>query len=212
MKAPDIVLGLENPNEEATWIKKTQELIKLAMHSVGTRQALDAYKLHLEQLIEEFDLATAQLERVEKEITDVLKRIPFARKLLAIKGISEIALACILGEAGDLSGFAHGNSLLRHAGLHLGEASSGKWKGQIVLSKRGRSRLRRFLYLATMSLVMNNLDFKELHANNVKVKKMKKMKSIMKLIHKLARVLVGMARKNDSYRPEKIQPVTSIAA
>jgi transposase len=192
MKAPDIVLRLENPNEEATWIKKTQELIKLAMHSVGTRQALDAYKLHLEQLIEEFDLATAQLERVEKEITDVLKRIPFARKLLAIKGISEIALACILGEAGDLSGFAHGNSLLRHAGLHLGEASSGKWKGQIVLSKRGRSRLRRFLYLATMSLVMNNLDFKELHANNVKVKKMKKMKSIMKLIHKLARVLVGM--------------------
>jgi len=101
---------------------------------------------------------------------------------------------------------------LRHAGLHLAEASSGKWKGQIVLSKRGRSRLRRFLYLATMSLVMNNPDFKELHANNVKVKKMKKMKSIMKLIHKLARVLVGMARKNDSYRPEKVQPLMSIAA
>ncbi len=96
---------------------------------------------------------------------------------------------------------------MRHAGLQLAEASSGKWKGQIVLSKRGRSRLRRFLYLATMSLVMNNPDFKELHANNVKVKKMKKMKSIMKLIHKLARVLVGMARKNESYRPNKVKPV-----
>jgi transposase len=212
MKAPDIVDGWKTQMKRQPGLIKAQVLIELAMHSVGTRQALDAYKLHLEQLIEEFDLATAQLERVEQEVTNLLKQIPFARNLLAIKGISEIALAGILGESGDLSGFAHGNSLLRHAGLHLSEASSGKWKGQIVLSKRGRSRLRRFLYLATMSLVMNNPDFKELHANNVNVKKMKKMKSIMKLIHKLARVLVGMARKNDSYRSEKVQQITSMAA
>ena len=212
MKAPDVVVGWKTQMKRQPGLIKAQVLIELAKHSVGTRQALDAYKLHLEQLIEEFDLATAQLKRVENEVTEVLKRIPFAKKLLAIKGISEIALAGILGESGDLSGFAHGNSLLRHAGLHLSEASSGKWKGQIVLSKRGRSRLRRFLYLATMSLVMNNPDFKELHVNNVKVKKMKKMKSIMKLIHKFARVIVGMARKNDSYRPEKVQPIMSMAA
>ncbi len=124
----------------------------------------------MEQLLAEFDLATAQL-RVELEVTKALDDITFAREVLAMKGISNITLAGILGEAGDLSGFAHGNSLLRHAGLHLVEASSGKWKGQIVLSKRGRSRLRRFLYLATMSLVMNNPEFKELHTNNVNVKK-----------------------------------------
>ncbi|MDR7079904.1 transposase [Neobacillus niacini] len=212
MKAPDIVEGWKTQMKRQPGIIKARLLIEFATHSVGSRQAHDAYKLHLEQLIEEFDLATAQLERVEQEVTNLLKQVPFAKKLLAIKGISEIALAGILGEAGDLSGFAHGNSLLRHAGLHLAEASSGKWKGQIVLSKRGRSRLRRFLYLATMSLVMNNPDFKELHANNVNVKKMKKMKSIMKLVHKLARVLVGMARKNESYRPEKVQPIMSMAA
>jgi transposase len=212
MKAPDIVEGWKTQMKRQPGIIKARLLIELATHSVGSRQAHDAYKLHLEQLIEEFDLATAQLERVEQEVTNLLKQVPFAKKLLAIKGISEIALAGILGEAGDLSSFAHGNSLLRHAGLHLAEASSGKWKGQIVLSKRGRSRLRRFLYLATMSLVMNNPDFKELHANNVKLKKMKKMKSIMKLINKLARVLVGMARKNEPYRPFKVLPLTPLAA
>ncbi|MDQ7865023.1 transposase [Peribacillus frigoritolerans] len=55
--------------------------------------------------------------------------------------------------------------------MHLAEASSGKWKGQIVISKRERSRLRRFLYLATMSLVMNNTEFQAIHSHNVKVKK-----------------------------------------
>lgn len=54
---------------------------------------------------------------MEQEVKDVLKQIPFAKKLLAIKGISEISLAGILDEAGDLSGFSNGNSLLWHTGL-----------------------------------------------------------------------------------------------
>lgn len=209
MQPQDVVHGWKSLMQRQPGLRKAQLLIQLAKRSIGTRQALDAYKLHLEQLLEEFDLATAQLERVEREVTNVLKPITFANKLLAIKGISEISLAGILGEAGDLSGFAHGNSLLRHAGLHLAEASSGKWKGQIVLSKRGRSRLRRFLYMATMSLIMNNPEFKVLHAHNVKVKKIKKMKSIMKLVGKLARILVGMARSNESYRPNKVHALAA---
>ncbi|MDQ0882150.1 IS110 family transposase [Peribacillus sp. V2I11] len=212
MQPQDIVGKWKSVMKRQPGLKKAYLLIDLAKRSIGTHQALDAYKLHLEQLLEEYDLATTQLERVEQEVTNVLQQIPFAKKLLAIKGISEISLAGILGEAGDLSGFAHGNSLLRHAGLHLSEASSGKWKGQIVISKRGRSRLRRFLYLATMSLVMNNPEFKALHANNVKVKKIKKMKSIMKLVGKLARVFVGIAKRNESYSPEKLQPFSALAA
>jgi transposase len=212
MEAQDIVEGWKTKMKRHAGLKKAHSLVELAKHSVGNQQAHDAYKLHLEQLLEEFDLATVQLERVEKEVTGVLEQITFANKLLAIKGISEISLAGILGEAGDLSGFSHGNSLLRHAGLHLAEASSGKWKGQIVISKRGRSRLRRFLYLATMSLVMNNSEFKELHSNNVKVKKMKKMKSIMKLLGKLARILVGISRKNESYCPNKVHALEPLAA
>ncbi|CAH0347262.1 IS110 family transposase [Bacillus sp. CECT 9360] len=212
MQPQNVVIGWKSLMKRQPGLKKAQLLIHLAKRSIGTRQALDAYKFHLEQLLEEYDLATTQLERVEQQVTEVLIQIPYANQLLTIKGISEISLAGILGEAGDLSGFAHGNSLLRHAGLHLAEASSGKWKGQIVISKRGRSRLRRFLYLATMSLVMNNPEFKALHSNNVKVKKIKKMKSIMKLVGKLARVFVGIAKRNESYRPEKLKPITSLAA
>ncbi|QIZ07647.1 IS110 family transposase [Priestia megaterium] len=208
----DVMRGWKSLMQRQPGPKKAQLLINLAKSSIGTGQALDAYKFHLEQLLEEYDLAIKQLERVEQQVKEVLNKIPFASKLLMIKGISEISLAGILGEAGDLSGFSHGNSLLRHAGLHLAEASSGKWKGQIVLSKRGRSRLRRFLYLATMSLVMNNPEFKAIHAYNVKVKKMKKMKSIMKLVGKLARIFVGIAKRNESYCANKLQETIPLAA
>jgi hypothetical protein len=180
---PDEISSMESLDIQRAWKslmksqpgpKKAQLLINLAKTSIGTGQALDAYKFHLEQLLEEYDLAVKQLERDEQQVKEVLNKIPFAKNLLMIIGISEISLAGILGESGDLSGFSHGNSLLRHAGLHLAEASSGKWKGQIVISKRGRSRLRRFLYLATMSLVTNNPEFKAVHSYNVKVKKIRK--------------------------------------
>ncbi|MBK5459032.1 IS110 family transposase [Peribacillus sp. TH27] len=212
LQPQDIVTGWKSCMKRHSGHKKARSLIRLAKRSIGTKQALDAYKLHLEQLLEEYNLASSQLERVTQEVTNVLEQIPFVKQILAIKGISEISLAGILGEAGDLSGFAHGNALLRHAGLHLAEASSGKWKGQIVLSKRGRSRLRRYLFLATMSLVMNNPEFKALHSNNVKVKKIKKMKSIMKLCGKLARVLVGIARNGSVYKPEMVFPLEQLAA
>ncbi|MGV2446185.1 UNVERIFIED_CONTAM: IS110 family transposase [Bacillus sp. ATCC 13368] len=212
LQPQDIVTGWKSCMKRHSGHKKARSLLVLAKRSIGTKQALDAYKLHLGQLLEEYDLASSQLERVTQEVTNVLEQIPFVKQILAIKGISEISLAGILGEAGDLSGFAHGNALLRHAGLHLAEASSGKWKGQIVLSKRGRSRLRRYLFLATMSLVMNNPEFKALHSKNVKVKKIKKMKSIIKLCGKLARVLVGIARNGSAYKPEMIFPLEQLAA
>ena len=161
--------------------ERLEHLSALASRSVGSKQATHAYKLHLSSLLDEYDLACQQLKTVETEIIAVLDRIPFAKSMLAVKGISAISLAGILGEAGDLSGFVHGNALLRHAGLNLAEASSGKWTGQMKISKRGRSRLRRFIFMMTMSLVMNNPEFKAMHAYNVQMKKMKKMRSIMKL-------------------------------
>jgi len=203
----EVVKGWKSIMQRQPGDKKAQILITLARQSVGSKQATRAYKLHLTQLLAEYDLACLQLRVVEAEITTVLDRIPFAKSMLAIKGISAISLAGILGEAGDLSGFTHGNALLRHAGLNLAEASSGKWTGQMKISKRGRARLRRFIFMMTISLVGNNPEFKAMHAYNVQVKKMKKMRSLMKLCGKLARILVGMARSNEAYHPHKTMPI-----
>jgi transposase len=186
-------------------LKKATALFRVAQQSVGTNLALDAHRFHLQQLLEEYDLTTSQLERVEDTVCSVLDRVPYIDNLRSINGLNTISIAGILGEAGDLSKFSHGNALLRHAGLHLVEASSGKWRGQTVISKRGRSRLRRFLYMATMNLINNNQEFKARHTYNVQERGMRRMKSLMKLIGKFARILVGMTKNQESYNPEKIQ-------
>jgi transposase len=204
LESADVIAGWKKSMKRHSGVRRAKLLIELAKRTVGSKQATHAYKLHLDHLLEEYDLANTQLQRIENEVKDVLDRIPYAGKILAITGVSATSLAGVLGESGDLSGFAHGNTLLRHAGLNLTEASSGKWKGQMTLSKRGRPRLRHFLYLITMCMVMSNQEFKALHHHNVQVKKLKKMKSIMKLCGKLARLLVGMARSQEAYNPGKL--------
>jgi transposase len=109
LEPQEIIKGWKSVMKRHAGVPKAQLLIDLANQSVGTQKALDAHKLHLKQLLEEYDLATVQLEAVEQEVTNVLMEIPCAKKMLAIKGISAISLAGILGESGDLSGFAHGN-------------------------------------------------------------------------------------------------------
>ncbi|CFJ34870.1 transposase IS116/IS110/IS902 family [Mycobacterium tuberculosis] len=201
-----ILTGWKQYVKRHAGVKRAEQLITLAKCSVGATQALHAYKLHLGQLLEEYDLAQSQLEQIEHELQLILERIPYAQKLLEIRGVNATSLAGVLGEAGDLSGYAHGNALLRHAGLNLAEASSGKWRGKMVLSKRGRPRLRHFLFLMTMCMVMTNPEVRALHHYNVEEKKLKKMKSIMKLCGKVARMLVGLAKSSEAYDSTKVFP------
>ncbi|WP_068505373.1 IS110 family transposase [Paenibacillus kribbensis] len=201
-----VIAGWKQYVKRHAGLQRAELLISLAKRSVGAKQALHAYKLHLGQLLEEYDLAKRQLEQIESELQLVLERIPYAKKMLSIRGVNATSLAGVLGEAGDLSGYAHGNALLRHAGLNLAEASSGKWRGKMVLSKRGRPRLRRFLYLMTMCMVMTNPDIRALHHHNVDVKKLKKMKSIMKLCGKVARMLISLAKSSEAYSSVKVFP------
>lgn len=69
MEAMDIVTEWRKMMKRQPGIKKAEALVKLAKNSVGNDKPHDAYKLHLKQLLEEFDLATSQLEIVDIEVS-----------------------------------------------------------------------------------------------------------------------------------------------
>jgi len=58
----------------------------------------------------------------------------------------------------------------------------------------------------TMSMVMTNPEIRASHHYNVEEKNLKKMKSIMKLCGKVARLLVGLAKSSEAYDPTRIFP------
>ncbi len=189
-------------------MKKAAELLQAANRSIGSKDALDEAKWALERLLEDYERTYQARQEVEEKMRALLPEAP-ATDVLQTIGLPPVLCASILAFAGDLSKLNHGNQLLRMAGFNLAEKSSGKYKGQIKLSKRGNSRLRKQLYLAVIHLLKHNASFRTWHKYNVETKGMMKMQSVMKLIRKLARILVAMARKNEIF---KVETATSEAA
>jgi hypothetical protein len=77
-------------------------------------------------------------------------------------------------------------------------------KDALVIADMVKKRL--LFPLITMFMVMTNPDVRALHHHNVEVKKIKKMKSIMKLCGKVARMLVGLAKSSETYDSTKVFP------
>jgi transposase len=195
-----------------TGMEKAAQLIAQAKKSVGDTTALSEAKQDLERLLKEYERIVEILEKMEQEVRALLGEIPLAQQLRTVKGLGPIFIAAILSGAGDLKQYAHGRQLLRKAGLNLAESTSGKRKGQIVLSKRGDAKLRKYMYLATISLVGTNPVFRQMHEHNVQVKKMKKQQSIFKLLGKLARILIGIVQSGEPFSPEKASSFFTEAA
>lgn len=208
MSPQDVVVkwgdgGMSRPGG-AQGLGKAIELLEASKRSVGRTVGLDEAKWELARLLKEYESYQRDQDEVEGMIEALLQELPQAEILQTIltPNLCGVILAC----AGDLSQLDHGNQLLRMAGMNLAEKSSGKYIGQIKLSKRGSSMLRKYLFLAVFHLLANDPVFKAMHKYNVQTKRMKKMQSMVKLVGKLARILVTMVRKNEAFSAEIAMP------
>jgi transposase len=144
----------------STGTRKAAQLISQAKQSIGDKTALHEAKQDLGRLLEEYERIVKILEKIEKDILALLSEIPMANHLRSINGLGPIFIAAILSCPGDLKQDAHVRQLLRKAGLNLAERTSGKYKGQIMLSKRGDATLRKYMYMATITLIGTNPVFR----------------------------------------------------
>ncbi|BBI34900.1 IS110 family RNA-guided transposase [Cohnella abietis] len=174
------------------------QLLSAANRSIGKPCMDVAAGQDLARLLAAYEQTQAALQEMEQEMEMLLNSLPLAKQLSSA-GLGRVTIAVLLGCAGDLSQYAHGKQLLRRAGLNLTERTSGKHKGQIKLSKRGDSTLRKYLFLAVLNLVRHHPDFKYWHKQN-QLKGMTKLKSVFKLIGKLARLVIGMVQRGETYQ------------
>lgn len=187
---------------------KAEALLTAAARSIGDTRATEEARQDIRRLLKAYEHLVTMLGEMDEAVQAILEEIPLAKQLRSIHGLGTVTLAAILGGAGDLRLYAHGRQLLRRAGLNLAECTSGKFKGQIKLSKRGDSALRKHLYWGMLSIVRQNPDFKRWHANN-QAKGMAKQASLFKLIGKLARILIGMAQRGEMYRSTLAAPIAA---
>ena len=134
-----------------------QQLRVLAKKSVGSSDS--ALSIQVTHTISQIELLDSQLEKVEAEMTEIMKFNDSV--IMTIPGIGYINGGMILGEIGDIHRFSNSNKLLAYAGLDPSVYQSGNFHAtKTRMSKRGSKVLRYALINAAHNVVKNNSTFK----------------------------------------------------
>jgi len=182
-------------------IKRAEKLVAAASTSIGLTEGVEAARIELAVLLQQYDLFSEQLETTIAKVLEILESIPGTAQMLSVPGVGVVTVAGFLAEVGDIHNYDHGQQIIRLAGLNLKENSSGKRKGRTGISKRGRSRLRALLFRAVMPMVAKNPAFKALHQyyTTRSQNPLKKKQSIIALCGKLIRILFTLGTQQKEY-------------
>lgn len=204
---PDEVLSKWKPFvQRGVGIKRATKLVETAKKSIGIQIGIEFAKHEMDFLIRQYELYKEQLELLDSQIETLLTTIPGTKQMIDINGLGVATVAHLFAEVGDINKYSHPQQLVNLAGLSLREHSSGKFKGQTRITKRGRSGLRRALYLAIRPLVAHNETFKALHHyyTNRSERPLKKQQSLIALCCKLLRVLFVIGQKQCEFDGSKL--------
>jgi len=203
-------LGVEGVNQiwrkaklRGAGMKRAKALISAAEHSVGSKEAP---RMELKNLLNDMDVYASRLEELFLNIEEKLKEIPYADKLMEIKGIGLVTVSGFIAEVGGIGRFDNPKQLQKLAGYAIVANDSGKHNGESRISYRGRKRLRSVLYEAAISLVGKNAEFKVIYEyyRTRKETPLKKMQSVVAVACKILRVFYTILTKGVEYGPVKL--------
>ena len=139
-----IKLGAEGVNQiwrdaklRGAGMKRAKALVSAAEHSVGSKEAPEAARMELKNLLNDMDVYGSRMETLLQRIEEKLKEIPYTDNLLAIKGIGMVTVSGFIAEVGDIGRFDNPKQLQKLAGYAIVANDSGKHNGESRISYRG---------------------------------------------------------------------------
>ena len=208
-----IQLGPEGVNQlwrdkklRAVGMKRALTLVEAAHNSIGLPGGSCA-RMELQLLLEDFRTKQIQLEKITEVLEVETLSVPYADKLLVIKGVGLITVAGFLAEVGDIRRFDSPKQIQKLAGLEVKENSSGKHRGRSSISKRGRKRLRKILFQVMLPMIQNNAEFGEIYQYFTTRQKnpLKGKQAIIAAGCKLIRVFYAILKHGVDYDPGKLR-------
>jgi transposase len=212
---PDAIIALGPEGINAIWrehkvrgmgMRKAKSIVAAASHSFGSKEGCQGGTSRIRHLLERYEFLEKEYSECMEKLEEICKTIPGSQEILSIKGIGLSTLVGFLSEVGDIHRFKNPRQLQKYAGLAFKELTSGKHKGKIGISKRGRKNLRYVLYLAATSVLSSNKAFAEIH-EHFKYRKenpLKPKQSIIAIACKLIRVFFFLLTKGKPYDEAKM--------
>jgi transposase len=190
---------------------RAKALFEAASESVGIRDGRNSMLLEIRLMLDTIASYDRFIEGLEAEMVRHLEQIPYSRAILSLKGIGPVTAAGLIGEVGDFTKFNTISEIMKLAGLDLYEVSSGKHRGKLRISKRGRPLIRKLLYLAALSTVRKGGVMHEWYQRALG-RGMMKTKALVAVSRKLMGLIFALVRDHSVYVENYLKPVLQEAA
>jgi len=190
---------------------RARALFEAANESVGVREGRSSMLLEIGLMLDTIATYDHFIDNVETEMVRHLDQIPYSRVILSLKGIGSVTAAGLIGEVGDFTKFGTISEVMKLAGLDLYEVSSGKHRGKLSISKRGRPLIRKPLYLAALSTVRKGGVMHEWYQRALG-RGMIKTKALVAVSRKLLGIIFALVRDHSVYVENYLRPVLQEAA
>ena len=177
---------------------RARALFEAASESVGIREGRSSMLLEISLMLDTIATYDRFIEKLETEMVRHLEQIPYSRIILSLKGIGLVTTSGLIGEVGDFTKFGTISEVMKLAGLDLYEVSSGKHRGKLRISKRGRPLIRKLLYLAALSAVRKGSTMHEWYQRALG-RGMKKTKALVAVSRKLLGIIFALVRDHSVY-------------
>lgn len=127
--------------------EKIDRVLDSARNTIGTTQT-PADVRQMKRYAEEALRASIEIRKCRKRIRELTKGNFVVELLARIVGLNTASICW--AHIGDPAKYHSSRAYLKAFGLNLKERSSGRYQGQLKITKRGPSRPRRWLYFAAL--------------------------------------------------------------
>jgi transposase len=152
----------------------------------------------IDEELSALQVLAGEAHRALREYKKAKRRVEELGQIGAASNISQVTgkatAAVLVSDVGDPRGFSSCGAYLKAYGLNLKEKSSGSFKGRLMITKRGPSRARQFLWLAACRLLQSDRVTRAWYDQKVKRDGGKKARAVVGVMRKLAKALFHVAR------------------
>lgn len=168
---------------------KIIRILDSAVNTVG-QPCLEAERRYLQALAKEMQHSRQQRQQVKQALEAMVNADKGLREIGLTIGLvtTAVLMSCRL----DPRNYPNPRCFQKALGLNLKEKSSGRYQGQLKITKRGCSIVRRYLYFAALRLIKNDAVIKAWY--QAKVNARAKNKTVIALMRKLAKALWHIGR------------------
>jgi len=177
---------------------RARALFEAASESVGVQEGRSSMLLEIRLMLETIASYDRFIDELEAEMVRYLEQIPYSRVILSLRGIGHVTTAGLIGEVGDFTRFNTISEVMKLAGLDLYEVSSGKHRGKLRISKRGRPLIRKLLYFAALSAVRKGGTMHEWYRRALG-RGMVKTNALVAVSRKLLGIIFALVRNHSVY-------------